>query len=56
MKYCQYCDQMVAESKHINWFVLILATLCTGGFWLLLYIPYYFFIKSPCCPMCGNKF
>ena len=55
MKYCPYCNQMVAGRKHINWFVLILATLFTSGFWLFVYIPYYIFIKSPCCPMCGTN-
>ncbi len=55
MRYCPYCNKMVAERKHINWFILILATFFTSGIWLFLYIPYYFFFKSPCCPICGYE-
>ena len=53
MNYCPYCNQMVTGRKHINWFLLILATFFTSGFWLLIYIPYYIFFKSSSCPLCG---
>ena len=53
MKYCPYCGQMIEPRKHVNWFILMLMCFLTGGFWLILYVPYYFLFKDSACPMCG---
>lgn len=54
MRKCCYCNRMVEPVKKINWFVLLLMTIITGGLWLFIYTPYYVF-KLKSCPICGGK-
>lgn len=55
MKFCRNCQQMVEPRKHVNWFVLILLSVITGGAWLFIYAFYYFLFKSSSCPICGGQ-
>ena len=54
MRYCPYCQRDVKPKKNINWFILILMCIATGGLWLIIYIPYYFLFKGVCCPICNS--
>jgi len=55
VKHCNYCDREVQPKKDVNWFLLILLSVITGGSWLFIYAIYYFAFKSPSCPICGGK-
>ena len=54
MKYCNYCQRMIKPEKKVNYFILLFLTFFTGGSWLLFYAIYYFFFKTPVCPICGG--
>lgn len=55
MKYCKHCNQQVCGKRPIGWLFLLIMCLFTGGFWLILYTPYYVFFKSSLCPICKGK-
>lgn len=54
MNYCTICNNNIEPVKKINWPLAIALALFTGGTWLLFYFLYYFYIKEPQCPICGN--
>jgi hypothetical protein len=48
---------MVRGAKHlsvISWLLIILFSGFTLGLFLFFFIPYFFFIKSYSCPICGS--
>lgn len=46
MKYCKYCDREVKPRKEVNWIIVLLLIVLTGGFGLLIYLPFYVFKGS----------
>lgn len=41
--------------KKGNFWLQVALFWITGGWWVLIYGPYYFFIKKAYCPVCGNE-
>mgnify|MGYP000244935829 FL=1 len=54
MKYCKYCDREVKPRKEVNWIIVLLLIVLTGGVGLLIYLPFYVF-KHASCPICGAE-
>ena len=54
MKYCKYCDREVKPRKEVNWIIVLLLIVLTGGVGLLIYLPFYVF-KHTSCPICGAE-
>ena len=55
MKYCNNCKNQVEPVKEINWFLMILLSICSAGTWLIVYIFYFLVLKKPRCPICNSK-
>jgi len=48
MKWCPSCEKNVTPRKRFSWLAFILL----AG---IFYLPYYWFIKNPQCPHCGDQ-
>ena len=56
MRFCRHCNRMVRGTKKLGvvaWLLIILSSGLTFGLFLLFFLPYFFFIKSYACPICG---
>ena len=54
MKYCKSCQREVKPVKKFSWPIFILGALLFGV-GAIVYLLYYWLLKSKQCPICGRK-
>jgi hypothetical protein len=56
VRFCRHCARMVRGTKRLgvlSWLLIVLFSGVTLGFFLLVFLPYFFFVKAYSCPICG---
>ncbi|MBT4258910.1 MAG: hypothetical protein HOD90_03240 [Nitrospina sp.] len=57
VSYCSICREPVRGIRRIKFWILIIhliLTILSGGWWVILFIAY-FFLKPKTCPVCLNS-